>query len=154
MRDELSALTRVESVLSILDVPLINSPRVSVSELQEHVRTLETKGIDIELARKEFRESPLYNKLLTSLDETTTALLVYLKHDKVQLDLQSSVTCYGKQMSSQLTVEETKRLADITAQIRQHNTKLQAQLQSDIASVRKILQKYKDKGEIHLGAYL
>ncbi len=152
MRDELSALARVESVLSILDVPLINSPRVSVSELQEHVRTLETKGIDIALARKEFRESPLYNKLLTSLDETTTALLVYLKHDKVQLDLQSQRDLlWEKQMSSQLTVEDTKRLADITAQIRQHNTKLQAQLQSDIASVRKILQKYKDKGEIHLG---
>ncbi len=96
------------------------------------------------MARKEFRESPLYNKLLTSLDETTTALLVYLKHDKVQLDLQSQRDLlWEKQMSSQLTVEETKRLADITAQIRQHNTKLQAQLQSDIASVRKILQKYK-----------
>lgn len=152
MRDELSALARVESVLSILDVPLINSPRVSVSELQEHVRTLETKGVDIELARKEFRESPLYSKLLTSLDETTTALLVYLKHDKVQLDLQSQRDLlWEKQMSSQLTAEETKRLADITDQIRQHNTKLQAQLQSDIASVRKILQKYQDKGEIHLG---
>lgn len=152
MRDELFALERVESVLCILDVPLINSPRVSVSELQEHVRTLETEGMDIELARKEFRESPLYSSLLTSLDEKTTALLVYLKHDEVQLELQKQRDLiWEKQMSSQVSVEEIKRLEQITSQIRQHNTRLQEQLQRDIASVRRILQKYKDKGEIHLG---
>ncbi len=152
LRDELLALERVESVLSILDVPLINSPRVTVSELQEQVRTLETEGMDIELARKEFRESPLYSSLLTSLDEKTTALLVYLKHDEVQRDLQKQRDqLWEKQMSARLTAEESKRLEGITAQIRQHNTRLQAQLQNDIISVRAILHKYQDKGEIHLG---
>jgi predicted RND superfamily exporter protein len=152
MRDELRGLERVESVLTILDVPLINSPRVSVSELQEQVRTLETEGMDIELARKEFRESPLYSSLLSSLDEKTTALLVYLKHDEVQLDLQKQRDeIWEKQMSAQLSHEENERLGQISAQIRHHNTRLQQQLQSDIASVRRILHKYKDKGEIHLG---
>jgi len=89
LRDELAGLERVESVLSILDVPLIDSPRVSVSELQEQVRTLETEGMDISKARLEFRNSPLYRSLLTSVDEKTTAMLVYLKHDKVQSDLQN-----------------------------------------------------------------
>ncbi len=152
LRDELGALDRVESVLSILDVPLINSPRVSVSELQEGVRTLETKGMDIDLARKEFRESPLYGNLLTSKDEKVTALLVYLKHDQTQLDLQKQRDqIWEKQMSSKLTKEESDRLEEITAEIRQENTRLQNQLQADIASVRTILEKYKDKGEIHLG---
>ena len=152
MRDELRGLERVESVLTILDVPLINSPRVSVSELQEQVRTLETEGMDIELARKEFRESPLYSSLLSSLDEKTTALLVYLKHDEVQLDLQKQRDqIWEKQMSAPLTAEEISKLEEITVQIRQHNTRLQEQLQQDIAAVRGILEKYKDKGEIHLG---
>ncbi len=152
MRDELAALDRVESVLSILDVPLINSPRVSVSELQKETRTLETKGMDIDLARKEFRESPLYRSLLTSLDEKTTALLVYLKHDQTLTDLQKQRDqIWEKQMSSQLTAEESHILEEITAEIRRQNTRLQSQLQGDIASVREILQKYQDRGEIHLG---
>jgi predicted RND superfamily exporter protein len=152
LRDELLALERVESVLSVLDVPLINSPRVTVSELQEQVRTLETKGMDIDLARKEFKESPLYSSLLSSLDEKTTALLVYLKHDEVQRNLQNQRDqIWEKQMTSRLSAEETSKLGNITAQIRQQNSRLQAQLQSDIASVRTILEKYKDKGEIHLG---
>lgn len=152
LRDGLAALDRVESVLSILDVPLINSPRVSVSELQEGTRTLETKGMDIDLARKEFRESPLYRSLLTSLDEKTTALLVYLKHDQIQSDLQEQRDqIWEKQMSSQLTAEESNRLEEISAEIRQQNTRLQSQLQGDIVSVREILHKYRDRGEIHLG---
>lgn len=152
MRDDLATLDRVESVLSILDVPLIDSPRVTVSELQEGVRTLETKGMDIDLARKEFRDSPLYSSLLTSKDETTTALLVYLKHDKVQLDLQNQRDrIWERQMETELTAEESGRLEQITAEIRQQNTRLQAQLQDDIAAVRAILAKYKDRGEIHLG---
>ncbi len=152
LRDELAGLDRVESVLSILDVPLINSPRVSVSELQEGVRTLETDGIDISLARKEFQESPLYSSLLTSLDEKVTALLVYLKHDQELLDLQKQRDqIWEKQMSSDLTAEESGRLQGITNRIRQVNTRLQAQLQGDIAAVRAILEKFKDKGEIHLG---
>ncbi len=152
LRDELSALDRVESVLSILDVPLINSPRVTVSELQEGVRTLETRDVDIDLARKEFLESPLYSKLLTSQDEKVTALLVYLKHDQTQIDLQKQRDrIWEKQMASSLTMEESKRLEEITAEIKQQNTVLQAQLQDDIASVRAILERYKDKAEIHLG---
>jgi hypothetical protein len=155
LRDELAGLERVESVLTILDVPLIDSPRVSVSELQEQVRTLETEGMDIQLARREFRESPLYRSLLSSIDEKTTALLVYLKHDEVQLDLQKQRDqLWEKQMSANLTAEESGRLLEITAQIREQNTRLQAQLQTDIASVRAILEKYKDKGDIVPSFYL
>jgi hypothetical protein len=46
---------------------LLNSPLVKVSELEGGIRTLETPGMDMELARKEFLESPIYRKLLMSL---------------------------------------------------------------------------------------
>jgi uncharacterized protein len=152
LRDDLAGLGRVKSVLSILDVPLINSPRVTVSELQKQVRTLETEGMDIDLARKEFRESPLYRSLLTSEDEKITALLVYFKRDEVQSELQSQRdSIWEKQMEIDLTEQESRKLTEITAEIRQQNTRLQAQVQDDIATVRTILAKYKHAGEIHLG---
>ena len=60
LRDELAGIDSVETVHSILDVPLVNSPQVSLAELRDGdgIRTLETPGIDRELARKEFLESP------------------------------------------------------------------------------------------------
>ncbi len=152
LREELAAMDRVESVLSILDVPLIDSPRVSISELQEKVRTLETEGVDIELARREFRESPLYRSLLTSVDEKITALLVYFKQDKVQSELQHQRDMiWEKQMETKLTADEASKLEDISAEIRQQNTRLQSQVRSDLIAVRAILERYKDKGDIHLG---
>ncbi|MCP4128105.1 MAG: MMPL family transporter, partial [Gammaproteobacteria bacterium] len=152
LRDELAGLERVQSVLSILDVPLIDSPRVSVSELQEQVRTLETEGMDIAKARLEFRNSPLYRSLLTSVDEKTTALLVYLKHDQVQSELQNQRDqLWEKQMGTKLDAQELERLEGISAEIKQHNTRLQTQLRGDIVAVRAILDRYRDAGEIHLG---
>ncbi len=152
LRDELAGLGRVESVLSILDVPLIDSPRVSVSELQEQVRTLETEGMDIAKARLEFRNSPLYRSLLTSVDEKTTALLVYLKHDQLQSELQNQRDqLWEKQMGTKLDAQELEKLEGISAEIKQHNTRLQAQLRGDIIAVRAILSRYRGAGEIHLG---
>lgn len=152
LRDELAGLERVKSVLSILDVPLINSPHVTVSELQDHVRTLESKDVDINLARREFRESPLYRSLLTSEDETITAILVYFKQDKGLSELQHQRDLiWEKQMEAKLTEQESDNLREITAKIRQQNARLQAQVQSDIVAVRAILAKYKDVGDIHLG---
>ena len=59
LRDELASLERVESVTTLLDVPLLDSPRTSLSQIQSEVRTLETPGVDRELARREITGSPL-----------------------------------------------------------------------------------------------
>jgi hypothetical protein len=48
----------VESVLSYLDAPLLFSPKMSMSELVDNLRTLEDEGADKDLAREEFKNSP------------------------------------------------------------------------------------------------
>jgi len=81
LRDELEALDGVESVLSILDVPLLESPPRPIKELVGDVQTLESPTIDKELARQEFQNSPIYRNLLVSPDLRTTALQVNLHDD-------------------------------------------------------------------------
>ena len=54
LKEDLSKLKRIQSVVSILDVPLLNSPRVNISDLASNPRTLETAGLDKKLAKKEF----------------------------------------------------------------------------------------------------
>ena len=82
LREDLSKLERIESVVSILDVPLLDSPRIKISELESNKRTLDTPGLDKELAQKEFTSSPIYKKLLVSPDGKTTSLLAVYKRDK------------------------------------------------------------------------
>ena len=72
----------MESVTSILDVPLINSPPISLSEVKEEVRRLEDPSTDISLAKKELLNSPLYKNLIVSPDGNTTALQVNFRRDE------------------------------------------------------------------------
>ena len=87
LKDELESLERVSSVVSILDVPLLESPPVPIKELASNIRTLESPDTDRNLARIEFRESPIYNILLVSPDLKTTALQINFPDDKTYRDL-------------------------------------------------------------------
>ncbi len=82
LKEDLLKLDRVESVVSILDVPLFNSPRITLSDLDGEIRTLQTEDTDRSLTHKEFTESPIYRKLLVSPDGKTTAILANYKRDE------------------------------------------------------------------------
>ena len=89
LRDELSSLAGVTSVTTILDVPLLESPPVGLSDVtgDEGLPTLSDPGIDRELVRAEFRNSPIYHELLVSEDGRTAAIQVNLERDNTYIDL-------------------------------------------------------------------
>ena len=81
LRDDLKRLHVAESVLTILDVPLLESPPIPLKELGSTTRTLESPDVDKTLARKELTQSPLYQDLLVSRDLKTTAILITFPRD-------------------------------------------------------------------------
>ena len=80
---DLEAIDGVSTVMSILDVPLLYSPRVSIGSLIAGVKTLRDEGVDRDLVAEEFRHSPIYKQLLSSTDAKTTALQVGLVRDQM-----------------------------------------------------------------------
>ena len=58
--DQLENLEMVSDVLSYLDAPLLFSPKMSMSELADNLKTIEEEGVDLNLAKEEFQHSPLY----------------------------------------------------------------------------------------------
>jgi predicted RND superfamily exporter protein len=154
LRDELSHVDRVESVTTILDVPLVNSPKVTLSELadEESVRTLETPGIDRELARRELRESPIYQNNLVSPDGKTTALMVTFKRDEKYLSLlQARNQLKEKKKLSGLTQEEAKRFAQITEEFDEHHSTILDRSRETIGKVREIMDGHRDQAQMYLG---
>ncbi|MES9957236.1 MAG: MMPL family transporter, partial [Sedimenticola sp.] len=152
LRDELASLERVDAVTSILDVPLIDSPRMSLAELQKQVRVLDDPATDRELARREFSESPLYRSLLTSIDGTTTAMLVNFKRDeRYETLLERREELRAKQLQTELSAEEAAELERVSLEFKRYTVELQAQEQADIAAVRAILDRHRDGARIHLG---
>ena len=155
LRDSLLQMERVESVVSILDVPLLNSPRVPLAELPENIRTLEIPDTDIELARAEFLESPLYQNLIVSPDGKTTALQVNFHRDQVFYSLLNRRdSLREKRLSTKLSRQETEELAIVSEEFKQYNSTLIEKESEDIATVRAIMDGHRNQAELYLGGVL
>src|SRR5690606_28514796 len=87
LQDDLAEIEGVSSINSILNVPLLFSPKRSLREIAKEPRTLETPGIDRNLAKTEFLESPIYREMILGPDGQTTALQLNLAVDKHYIDL-------------------------------------------------------------------
>ncbi|MDX2494839.1 MAG: MMPL family transporter [Desulfuromusa sp.] len=152
LRDSLLQIKRVESVLSILDVPLIDSPRMSLGDLKNGVRTLETPGIDIDLVRNEFKTSPFYKSLLVSPDAKITALQVIFERDENYHSLlQQRNTLREKMLTAPLSSAETDQLEQASKKFNEYSRDLAEQEALDIAEVRKIMKQHQEHGELFLG---
>ena len=77
-RDDLLNIEDINSVISILDVSLFQSPPLSLMELASDVYTIDNGKADLSYIENEFKNSPLYSNNLVSLDLKTTVLLIPL----------------------------------------------------------------------------
>ncbi|MCW9050489.1 MAG: MMPL family transporter [Deltaproteobacteria bacterium] len=152
LRNSLLQMERVASVLSILDVPLIDSPRLTLGDLKDDVRTLETPDVDIDLVRKEFQTSPFYKNLLVSPDAKTTALQVIFKRDNNYHELLNKRNhLREEQLERPLSAEESAQLEEATRAFDSYSRKVSEQEALDIAQVRHIMDQHRDQAEIFLG---
>ena len=78
LKQELLSVDNVESVISIIDVPLVESSDTPLIEMIENVPTILSNDTDKQRAEKEILASPIYRNLIISEDGKTTALQVNL----------------------------------------------------------------------------
>ncbi|MBW2574231.1 MAG: MMPL family transporter, partial [Deltaproteobacteria bacterium] len=152
LRDELKGLKRVSSVVSVLDVPLLESPPVPIKELAANIQTLESKTVDKKLAKIEFKNSPLYQNLLVSPDLKITALLIYFPIDDTYRDLLARRNTFQeKQAAGSLTAAEVAEFKKVTEQFRKHRDKMKKTRHQDIAEIRGIMDNFRQDAQLFLG---
>jgi len=152
LRDRLRAIEGIESVTSILDVPLLESPPISLNELREGAPTLEQPGTDVELARQELQTSPLYRNHLLSADGGTCAIQVNLLRDEVYHDLrQQRNALREKKLSGELTAAQLRRLDEVSEKFDIVSKQLMDREEEVIRQVRKVMANFQHIAELHLG---
>ena len=152
LRDSLTSIERVESVISILDVPLVQSPPMSLEELEQRIRKLVDQDTNLALAERELRQSPLYSNRLMGPHGDTTAMRVNFRRDPTYERLREGRDKLRvKQLESELTLEEEQELIGLTNEFKQYKAELMAQEEADIASIRSIMDQHRDRAELHLG---
>lgn len=136
LQQRLKALTGVRDVLSYLDVPLLYSPPVTIATFSDGVKYLRDGDVDIQLARNEFRQSPIYRSLLTNHEQTVTALQVNLVVDEALAELRKKRD--DLRAIKDKTAEQKVALDDIEAayeSAKQQRTMMEKQLVADVRAV-------------------
>ena len=150
--DDLVAVPGVTGSLSILDVPLLYSPKISVADFSDELRTLLTPGVNRSLAKQEFLDSPIYKNTILSSDGQTTGIMLNLELDQLYLSLvKTRDTLRQRRAERPLTDEESEELDRISKEFLDHRTDQTLKNQRLIAEIRAVTSAYKDKATIFLG---
>ena len=151
LADQLENLDGVSSVLSYLDAPLLFSPKMSLSELADNLRTIEDEGVDLTLAQEEFKTSPLYSELLVSKDAKITALQLNLLENNAydqaiqkRYELRQKLMTGGKE-NIQIELDEVNSTISLL-----NNQEAQAR-DKLVREVRQVLKNSSDYGSLYLG---
>jgi hypothetical protein len=152
LRDELRKLKSVSSVISILDVPLLESPPVPIKELASGVQTLESPTVDKRLAKIELSESPIYQNLLISPDLKTAALQINFPIDETYRNLLTRRNrLREKQADGPLSETEKAEFKKVTRQFKNHRDMIRESRHKDIAEIRAIMDNYRQDAKLFLG---
>ena len=152
LRDDLKKLDPIKSVMTILDVPLLESPPVSYKDISENIPNLESPAIDKKLARIELRDSAFYRDMLVSRDMKTTALIVNLKTDPVYSKLIAERNEYmDKKAEGSLSQTDAAQLKTVVNKMRSQQLHMNAIQHRNIKAIRAIIAQYRSQADIFLG---
>ena len=152
LRNELRELDPVESVTSLVDVPLVRQVKGSISDAAENSRTIEGGDVDIVKAKQELLNSPIYRELIISEDGNTTALQVDLKDQPAFRELQRERNqLLIKDQDQGLDANERLRLEEILIEYAAQKNEINQINHDNIGAIREIISKYKNYGTLHIG---
>ena len=152
LKKDLQDIGQVKSVTTILDVPLFQSPPLSLTDLASQHVSIDKGNASLILAAKEFKTSPLYGDNLVSKDGNTSAILVNLKgNETFEKRRQTRDTMRIQRAKNELSPAALKKLKSLEKQVLQ-DASVQSNLQDEtIAKIRTTIDKYRGKASIFLG---
>ena len=129
LKYKIQSLDWVHNVVTLLDIPLLNSSDAPLQERLESFKTLKDEGIDKNRGFNEIVNSPVFRNFVISEDGKTSGIIVYIKKNEQLKDVQKK------------TKEEIEKYKD---QLKKQNHK-------NILEIRDVIKSYEDIGKIHLG---
>ncbi len=152
LSEDLKKVAGIEAIISILTVPLINSPAISADRLQQETPTLLSARTERKLAKVELLSSPIYRDLLISSDSKTTALLIYLKQDEKYQTLKLARDELKLLVKAQpQSLKLRKDLTSKNRKLARYINKSQQKQADLIENVRQVMSKFSPYGKFHLG---
>ena len=152
LRKELLQIEGIESVLSMLDVPLLYSPKIDITDLTGELNTLMSEGVDKQLAKTEFLSSPIYKDVILSADGNTTGMMATLNLDETYLQLVSKRDSLRLlRDTTGLSAQQEIQLQEVSAEFLNYRTAKAEVDHKRVAQIRELIEDYRDSATIFLG---
>jgi len=129
LKYKIQSLDWVHSVITLLDIPLLNNSDAPLQERLESFKTLKDEDVDRDRGFKEILNSPVFRNFVISENGNTSGIIVNIKANK-KLD----------------NIEDKSK-----EEIEKYKDKIKKQNHQNILEIRQVIQSYGDVGKIYLG---
>ncbi len=129
LKYKIQSLSWVHSVITLLDIPLLNNSDAPLQERLESFKTLKDEDVDRDRGFKEILNSPVFRNFVISEDGKTSGIIVNIKQSQKLEDIENK------------SKEEVELIKD---QIKKQN-------HQNILEIRQVIESYGDVGKIYLG---
>ena len=87
LKYKIQSLNWVHSVITVLDIPLLNNSEAPLQERLESFKTLKDEDVDRNRGFKEILNSPVFRNFVISEDGKTTGIIVNIKKSQKLEDI-------------------------------------------------------------------
>ena len=152
LKSKIEKLTWVDSVITIIDVPLLKSTDESLMERLKNYKTLAYPEIDRKRGFQEIVDSPIYKNYVISEDGQTSGIVVYLKKDK-RLDEYIKVKdeYFNQSNDIGLTKDEKTNYKKFLKEYEEYKNLYNLRNHQNISEIRDVISKYGENAKINLG---
>ena len=152
LKSKIEKLTWVDSVITIIDVPLLKSTDESLMERLKNYKTLAYPEIDRKRGFEEIVNSPIYKNYVISEDGKTSGIVVYLKKDERLAEFIKIKDKYFNQINNQgLTKDEKASYKSFLSEYEDYKNLYNKRNHQNINEIRDVINKYGESAKIYLG---
>ena len=129
LKYKLQSLDWVHSVVTLLDIPLLDNSDAPLQERLLNFKTLKDEGVDKERGFREILASPVFRNFVISEDGKTSGIIVNIKENQKLEEIEN---------------KSDKEIQIFKDQIKRNN-------HNNILEIREVIKSYDDIGKIYLG---
>ena len=128
LKYKIQSLDWVHNVITILDIPLLNTKDETLTDKLQNFSTLKSEGVNKEDGFNEILNSPVFRNFVISEDGKTSGIIVYIKEIEKEPN-------FKNRKEKEIFRDKVKKNHE------------------NILEIRQVIKSYKDIGKIHLEEY-
>ena len=152
LKSKIEKLTWVDSVITVIDVPLLKSTDEGLMERLKNYKTLAYPEIDRKRGFEEIVNSPIYKNYVISEDGKTSGIVVYLKKDERLAEyIKVKDKYFNQSVEIGLSKQEKINYKKFIKEYEEYKNLYNLRNHQNITEIRDVIEKYGENAKIYLG---